>query len=120
MIPKKRIRPKMGVREPERLRSPGHLAHIRSLECSVAYKGPHCSSRMEAHHVSEDGNAGMGIKCGDDSVVPLCASHHTQLHRIGRVTFESAYGVDLSKIAAALWQASPARKRIEAKERAKC
>jgi hypothetical protein len=47
----------------------------------------------------------------------MCAGpdgHHAESHRIGEATFAAKYKLDLLKLAAAFWQASPARKRIAA------
>lgn len=105
--PKRRTREKMGVRQSSVLRSPAHLAWCRTRCCLV--EGPHCWGRIEAHHVRENGNGGMGMKPGDDDAVPLCAAHHRQLHDVGVQTFQRMHGCDLDKQAAAHWQASPHR-----------
>jgi Protein of unknown function (DUF968) len=82
----------------ERLRSPRHLAWVRSLPCSV----PGCRGEMvQAHHVRK--GAGVGMKPADRYAAPVCIEHHTEGHTGGWRTFEARYGVDLSAIAARLW-----------------
>lgn len=82
------------IRKTVRVRSPRHLARIRTLRCCV----PYCPGQpIEAHHVRI--GAGVGIKPSDDAVTPLCQFHHRQLHDTGRHTFEGRYAVDLSAIA---------------------
>jgi hypothetical protein len=89
----------------ERLRSPRHLAWVRSLPCSV----PGCKGGMvEAHHVRK--GAGVGLKPADAHTVGLCLVHHTEGHTIGWRSFEVRYGVNLSAIAARLWVESNQRK----------
>lgn len=108
-LPKRRTRPKMGVRVRERIRCSGHLAWTRGNRCLV--ENAECSGNMEAHHVRENGNAGTGLKPGDDAVVPLCGFHHARLHSWGATTFQREYRVDLDKTAAELWSVSPHGKR---------
>lgn len=92
----------------ERLRSPRHLAWIRTLPCSV----PGCNSDdMHAHHVRK--GAGTGMKPADGNCVPLCLDHHSELHLGGGRSFEVRYGVDLSAIAARLWSESNQQRRAE-------
>ena len=111
MIVRKRKREKMGVRQPTQIESPGHLAWLRgSCQCLIAGKAGHvCSTKMEAHHVREGADGGMGMKPGDDTAVPLCADAHAEGHRIGWRTFEARYGVDMDKAAEAHWKASTHR-----------
>ena len=115
MIPKRSKRPKMGVRQPDKIVCPGHCKWTRGHECAVAGKigtaplgSPfkhECQGRMEAHHVESRGAWG-----GDEQVVPLCTLAHANIH--GGCTFP----VDLAKLAAELWQASPHRRTWEAKQ----
>lgn len=110
MLISRRKRQPMGVRESDRVRSPGHLKWVRGHDCILSNRGE-CGGKIEAHHVSQDGNAGMGVKAPDDCVVPLCSAHHAEGHNIGWVTFAVRYGVDLLAIAAMLWRISPHRKK---------
>ena len=114
MIPKRRVRPKMGVRVSSRIRCTSYLQYVRGRACLA--EGPSCFGDPEAHHVRENGNAGTGIKPPDSDAVPLCAGHHAELHRVGAKTFESRHGCDLDKQAVAHWQAwlkTPAGNRFK-------
>lgn len=112
-LPKRKTRPRMGVREPTAIRSPAHMQWVRScFECVAAGHG-NCSGKMEAHHIREGQAGGMGMKPGDDLVVPACAAHHSEGHTIGWKTFEAKYGQDLSAVAQKLWQISPHRRKAE-------
>lgn len=103
---KRRKRAKMLVRPPERVRSPGHLQFVRGHMCAIA--GIHiCGVGYHAHHVRVEGDGTTGKKPGDDKAVCLCDVAHEEGHRIGWKSFEARYKVDLTKIAAELWQRSP-------------
>jgi len=58
----------------------------------------------------------MGLKPGDDWTLPLCSHHHREQHAHGEAEFERFHVIDMKATAAALWLASPARKRMEARE----
>lgn len=93
----------------ERLRSPRHLAWVRSLPCSV----PGCTSRdVQAHHVRKA--AGVGMKPADQYSAPLCLEHHSEGHSLGWRSFEIKHGVDLSAVAVRLWRQSNQQRRAEA------
>ncbi|MEM6903473.1 MAG: hypothetical protein AAF556_09580 [Pseudomonadota bacterium] len=56
------------------IRDPRHLAFVRQLPClacGVDYG-------IHAAHIRFDSGAGMGMKPGDNRVVPLCYLHHTE------------------------------------------
>jgi len=123
-IPQKRKRARMGVKVSSVVRSPGHLAYIRTLECAVRKPGYYdCNlhdgcNKVEAAHVRTGTDGGTSIKPGDNWAMPLCAAHHRQQHQIGEPEFERRYGVDMKAIAKALWQADTYhRGRWEEKQR---
>jgi hypothetical protein len=87
-----------------RLRSPAHLAWIRTQPCCVAG----CrNTRIHAHHVRTGQTGGLGLKPSDLTAVPLCAIHHDEVHR-GARTFERVHGLDLRELARSYADASPA------------
>lgn len=113
MIPAKRKRPPMGVRQDDTIRSRGHLAFCRTFVCAINHiPGHECSGRMHAHHCREGGNGGMGKKPDDSTAVPLCDLAHAEIHNTGWKTFEKKYGVDLSALAAKLWRISSHSKKF--------
>ena len=95
---------------------PGHLQFIRGFECAVR----HCREKAEAHHVrvgipaTERG--GTGKKPHDKWSLPLCATHHHEIHAIGHATFEAKHQINLVDIATDLWRQSPHRYKQERKE----
>jgi hypothetical protein len=68
--------------------------------CVVSGEGP-----CENVHVRGDG---MGRKAGYQSIVPMTAAHHRELHSLGLRSFEAKYHLDLAQLAEiyhALWLA---------------
>ena len=109
IYPTKRKRTKMGVREPSVIRSPSHLAWIRTHVCVLSNRGE-CDGRIEAAHVRIGHGGGMGMKPGDDRSLPLCHSHHAEQHNIGDQTFQAKYSINLLEIAEIFAKRSPHRK----------
>lgn len=120
VLPKRRTRPKMNVREPSDRRCLGHLRWIRQHFCAVTgLDGHECKGRVEAHHVRKGTDGGVGRKPSDKWAVPLCVTAHEALHHQGQITFEKRWNIDLKEIAEGLARLSPAlRKRARALERA--
>lgn len=88
-----------------RLRSPAHLAWIRTLRCCV--RG--CYFPSEPHHLKCGPQGGGSVVAGDDWAVPVCRQHHDAaypdgLHRHGReMVWWHSKGLD--PIAIASWLA---------------
>ena len=110
MIPKRKRREKMGVREPDRIECKAHLQWIRGCACVVIVEGT-CEGPTEAAHVRNGTDGGTGLKPSDCYAVPLCRHHHSKQHAVGEQTFWA--GRDPLKIAAELWRISPARIKWE-------
>jgi len=93
------------ARGPRRL-WPRHRAFIRQHHCVV--NG--CAAEpIEVSHVRTAANAGTGLKPHDAFAVSMCFQHHWQYHRLGHLTFEGLYGLDLKAIAAEFVRRSPDR-----------
>ncbi len=63
----------------ERVRDKKYLAHVRQLPC-LACRTHWCG---DAHHITYAEPNAMGMKVGDNWVVPLCRSCHQMLHANG-------------------------------------
>lgn len=91
-------------KELPRRRSKVHLAFVRSQSCLVCRKSP-----ADAHHLKFAQSQTLGRKVSDEFTVPLCRSHHQDLHRYGD---ERAWWANMQilplPIAKELWDASPA------------
>lgn len=85
--------------EPRRLRSSAHLAFVASRPCLICGR-----NRAHAHHLKFAQPTALGRKVSDEFTVPLCSTHHRELHRHGdeRVWWD-AHRVDALKVAEELW-----------------
>ena len=85
------------------IRSPKHLAFVRSLPCSV------CKTdySVAAHHLTHAEPSGMGKKTNDNWVVPLCNDHHYLLHLQGEKSFWKKYRLEPKIYACLLWDRTP-------------
>lgn len=85
-------------------RSPGHCNFVRSHECSV----PGCGGRpIEVAHVRTGTGGGMAVKPSDRWVISLCRDHHSEQHRIGERSFETAAGINMKALAEEFARQSP-------------
>jgi hypothetical protein len=64
--------------EPKRLRDKAHLKYVASQACLVCGRSP-----TDAHHVRFAQPRAIGLKVSDEFTVPLCRTHHRQLHNVG-------------------------------------
>lgn len=83
-LPKKKQNTKY-KKNKRRYENKKHLSWIHNFPCilNFTYK---CQGRIEAHHLMRpwSGNRGMGMKSGDQNLVPLCSLHHRELHHDGQ------------------------------------
>ena len=66
------------IGEPKRIRNRDHLRHVASQSCLVCGRSP-----SQAHHLRFAQPRAMGRKVSDEFAVPLCATHHHELHMRG-------------------------------------
>jgi hypothetical protein len=64
--------------EPKRLRDKAHLRYVASQSCLICARHP-----CDAHHLRFAQPRAIGMKVSDEFTVPLCRTHHRQLHQIG-------------------------------------
>lgn len=64
-------------------RNTSYMEFVREFGCII------CENKFEthAHHVRMDSHAGTGVKPSDYLVVPLCHTHHSELHQHGEKSF---------------------------------
>ena len=90
------------------VRSPGYLAWVRTLPCSVC----RTTRAVEAAHT---GPHGLGQKSSDLSAIPLCARHHRSgddsYHKLGPQKFAEVHQLNIPVMVARL-SAKP-RIRVE-------
>ncbi|MEO4040787.1 Rad52/Rad22 family DNA repair protein [Hoeflea sp. CAU 1731] len=64
--------------EPKRIRDPDHLKFVATHRCIVCGR-----NRTQAHHLTFAQPNALGRKVSDEFVVPLCSTHHQELHQYG-------------------------------------
>lgn len=84
--------------KPRRERDEDYLKWIRAQKCAVSF-GYTCSD-VDAHHVRELGQGGIGTKPSDRRAIPLCREAHQNYHLWGRDVFERTYGIDIEALIA--------------------
>jgi hypothetical protein len=83
-----------------RLRDKEHRAFIAQQPCIVCGRQP-----SDAHHLRFAQPRALGRKVSDEFTVPLCRTHHRQLHKCGQEeTFWSDHNIDPQPIARRLWE----------------
>ena len=87
-------------------RSPAHRAWVRGHACCA------CGTMagIEAAHVREGTDGGMGMKPSDRWVISLCKDCHARQHNVG----EGNMGIDMKALAEAFFRISPHRSKLEA------
>lgn len=75
--------------KPLRIRSSRYLAHVRGKPCLL------CGAGADAHHLQYMQPRAMSKKTGDQWVVPLCRTHHSELHlsHLKEKTWWSTHGI---------------------------
>jgi hypothetical protein len=98
-IPKSTARSK---HKPNLLRRGQHLAFVRQLPCVACGK----AAPSEAAHVRTAADGGVGMKPADRYAVPLCTTCHAKQHRMGELSFWSAFRIDPLNVSLRLWTIS--------------
>ena len=95
----------LAISEPKRIRCKEHLRYVASQPCVICGRSP-----SHAHHVRYAQRRGLGIKVSDVFTVPLCATHHQQLHNTTKEReWWQARKIDPLMIASTLWRESQSR-----------
>ena len=68
----------LAIAEPKRLRDKAHLRFVASQPCLVCGRQP-----SDPHHLRFAQPRALGLKVSDEFTVPLCRSHHRQVHQAG-------------------------------------
>jgi len=67
------------------IRSKKHKRFVNWLPCAA--RSEYCEGNTEAAHIRMASDGGMGMKPGDDNIVPLCRRHHEMQHQQGEHPF---------------------------------
>ena len=85
--------------EPRRIRDKAHIRFVTKQPCLVCGRMP-----ADAHHLRFAQHRALGRKVSDEFTVPLCRTHHRELHRqADEATWWIKFGIDPSPTARALW-----------------
>jgi hypothetical protein len=92
----------LAISEPKRIRCKEHLRYVASQPCIICGRSP-----SQAHHVRYAQRRGLGVKVSDEFAVPLCATHHRQLHSTTKEReWWQEWKIDPLMIAGKLWRES--------------
>jgi hypothetical protein len=100
----------LGFPEPRRIRDRDHIRHVMKQSCLMCGRRP-----SDPHHLRLAQSRALGRKVSDEFTVPLCRTHHREIHHCGD---ESSWwrntGIDPLAAARALWLETHPLPRAEA------
>jgi hypothetical protein len=64
--------------EPRRLRDRDHIRHVMKQPCLICGRQP-----SDPHHLRFAQARALGRKVSDEFTVPICRTHHREVHRCG-------------------------------------
>jgi hypothetical protein len=89
----------LAIGEPRRVRDKAHRRFVSAQACLVCGRQP-----SEPHHLRRAQPRALGRKVSDEFTVPLCRTHHREVHRgSDEAAWWSGFGIDPYLIAAVLW-----------------
>jgi hypothetical protein len=87
------------ISEPRRLRDKAHLKFVGSQPCLICARSP-----ADAHHLKFTQPRAMGRKVSDEFTVPLCRTHHRDIHSFGdEIAWWERRAIDPVATARMLW-----------------
>lgn len=90
----------MLIEKSPRVRDHRHLRRVAARPCCI------CGGQSQAHHLLRTGEHGMGRRSGDDKTIPLCPTHHQQLHASGDESgWLGRHGINGLELARTIWEA---------------
>jgi Rad52/22 family double-strand break repair protein len=95
----------LALPEPKRLRDKSHLKYVASQACLICGKQP-----ADPHHLRFAQPRAIGLKVSDEFTVPLCRSHHRNLHQsTNEQRWWENFRIEPLPIACKLWEMSHQR-----------
>jgi hypothetical protein len=87
------------ISEPRGLRDKAHLKFVGSQPCLICARSP-----ADAHHLKFTQPRAMGRKVSDEFTVPLCRTHHRDIHSFGdEIAWWERRAIDPVATARILW-----------------
>jgi len=85
--------------EPQRIRDRNHIRHVIKQPCLICGRRP-----SDPHHLRFAQSSALGRKVSDEFTVPLCRTHHREVHRCGEEgSWWQKTAIDPLAAARALW-----------------
>jgi hypothetical protein len=99
----------LGFPEPRRIRDRDHIRHVMKQSCLICGRRP-----SDPHHLRLAQSRALGRKVSDEFTVPLCRTHHREIHRCGdEGSWWQNTGIDPLASARALWLETHSPPRAE-------
>ena len=96
--------------EPRRIRDRDHVRHVIKQACLICGRRP-----SDPHHLRFAQSRALGRKVSDEFTVPLCRTHHREVHRCGdEGLWWGKTGIDPLAAARSLWLETHPLPRAEA------
>src|SRR5262249_21967088 len=90
----------LAIPEPRRLRDKVHVKWVSKRPCLICGRQP-----SDPHHLRFAQEPALGRKVSDEFTVPLCRTHHREVHRSSdEVAWWKKSGIDALEAAHKLWR----------------
>jgi ERF superfamily len=90
----------LSIPEPRRLRDKVHIKYVSKRPCLICGRQP-----SDPHHLRFAQQPALGRKVSDEFIVPLCRTHHREVHRSSdEIAWWKQSGIDALKTAHKLWR----------------
>jgi hypothetical protein len=90
----------LSIPEPRRLRDKVHIKYVSKRPCLICGRQP-----SDPHHLRFAQQPALGRKVSDEFIVPLCRTHHREVHRSSNeVAWWKQSGIDALEAAHKLWR----------------
>jgi hypothetical protein len=99
----------LSLPEPRRLRDKAHIKYVTKRPCLICGRQP-----SDPHHLRFAQQRALARKVSDEFTVPLCRSHHREVHRVSdEAAWWKQAGIDALEAANKLWRETRAASRSE-------
>ena len=100
----------LAIPEPRRLRDKAHLKYVASQPCLICGRQP-----ADPHHLRFAQPRAIGMKVSDEFTVPLCRSHHRNLHQSSNeLRWWENFRIEPLPVARKLWEATHSKAILNA------
>jgi hypothetical protein len=90
----------LSIPEPRRLRDKVHVKWVSKRPCLICGRQP-----SDPHHLRFAQQPALGRKVSDEFIVPLCRTHHREVHRSSNeIAWWKQSGIDALEAAHKLWR----------------